>query len=268
MRSPELDVSPLLLGDAQQLFAMRTLPKAPNGRIGVVILNSGLLHNVGPFGLSVDMSIALADVGLSSLRIDQSGKGESPKRPGIAQRESILRDFDDSLKALSEIGVNSVVLVGLCSGADDAVHIASRRESVCGVVLLDGYAKRTLGYFFRRFAPKIFSLKSWIRQLRKVGQLNSSMDDNFRDWDTDAEMIGSFDGLLKRGTKILAVFTRGQQYYNYAGQLASNLPNITNLENLEEVYFHDSNHTFSAVIHREAVVDLVAQWAGRNFGNV
>ena len=47
----------------------------------VVLLNAGIVHRVGPNRMHVLLARALAAAGISSLRFDMSGIGDSPSRP-------------------------------------------------------------------------------------------------------------------------------------------------------------------------------------------
>ena len=57
------------------------IPSASGSPVGVVFLNSGLLHHVGPFRLYVDIARNLAELGLVSLRFDIGGLGDSSLPP-------------------------------------------------------------------------------------------------------------------------------------------------------------------------------------------
>ena len=52
-----------------------------------LILNAGIVHNIGPFRLHVDIARLLAAAGFSSFRIDLSGLGDSATRTGKFLRE-------------------------------------------------------------------------------------------------------------------------------------------------------------------------------------
>jgi pimeloyl-ACP methyl ester carboxylesterase len=84
----------------------------------------------------VRLARTLAGHGLASIRLDLSGVGDSPARPG-QERDVVyspvwLRDLDDVVEALAPA---PVVLVGLCSGAYSALECAlsSRVHGVCVV---------------------------------------------------------------------------------------------------------------------------------------
>ena len=133
------------------------------GRPAVILLNSGPLHRVGPFRLYVTVARRLAAAGLTVLRMDLSGKGDSePRRDKRSARERVEEDVRAGMKLLSETrDSDQFVLMGLCSGADDSIEVAAKEPSVVGAVLLDGYGYRTLGYYVRYYGPRMLRLSVW-----------------------------------------------------------------------------------------------------------
>jgi pimeloyl-ACP methyl ester carboxylesterase len=262
-----------MLGTDQELFGIRTLPEGPPSATGVVILNAGLLHHVGPFRLHVDLAEQLAQTGFAVTRLDQSGKGESPRRAGLGRSESMLVDYDDALADLRQHGVEQAVLVGLCSGADDASYISTQRDSVAGIVSLDGFAEKNLAFYRKKYAPKLLSPAAWLKFLLKKLGLRSGKNAkvdlldglDIRDWPEAAEILGRYVDFLGRGGKLLQIYTDGQNYYNHAGQFTENLPSDCELSNLHEVFFDDADHTYTLTAHRRRLVELISDWAGREF---
>jgi alpha-beta hydrolase superfamily lysophospholipase len=98
----------------------------------VLFLNSGRDPHSGPNRLWVDLARNWAGLGFRCIRFDLSGLGDSPVRPGQAMH--VVRPpeaFDDVADIVGEVvgedpgnGVASVVLVGLCAGAYQALESA------------------------------------------------------------------------------------------------------------------------------------------------
>ena len=128
-------------GNSRELIGIFTQPKesASKEQPIVVMLNAGLLHRVGPFRLHVSLCRKLADAGFSSLRVDLSGIGDSAvvreNLDELKRAEEDVRYFLDSLT--ERFGVTRFLLLGLCSGADNAHYISVRDKRVVGIVLLD-----------------------------------------------------------------------------------------------------------------------------------
>ena len=261
----------LLIGAHRALFGICTEADSTHG-VGAVILNAGLLHHVGPFRLHVELARRLAGDGIPAIRLDQSGKGESPARQGASFEESMLLDYDDVAAELGKRGVDKIYLVGLCSGADDAMYIAQHRPAVAGLVFMDGYAARTPKYAVKRYGPKALDAGAWARAAGRVTRrLASSPEDNgdgggggidIRNWSSKEEMLAAYLQILQNDTRILATFTEGAgDYYNYEGQLAELLgesPVVAS--HLREIYYPDSDHLFTIHAHRQRLVADIVDW--------
>jgi Serine aminopeptidase, S33 len=260
---------------AGPVFGITSEPGTIGSRVGMIFLNAGLVHRVGPFLLYVDLARALSSKGFIAFRIDQSGKGDTPRRVGLSTEQTLFADFDDSVRYLHQShGVERVVVLGLCSGADDAVRLAAARDQVAGIVLFDGWAKKNLHYYLYRYLPKLLNLRSWRNRFTnwRKSHLDSTGESqehvnvfDFRDWDEDDEMIAKMKKMLRQNIKILAIYTSDvDDYYAYQGQLADS---IGNHGGLTEQFYKDAKHVYPVAIHRERAIRLVLDWATQAFQN-
>ena len=117
---------PLQLGPAH-LFGMCSEPEGGvrAGTATAVLLNVGRMGHAGPARFWVELARSLAAAGVRCVRVDLSGLGESPTRPGRTElvefpADAVL-DLGDIRRALTSDG-SPLVLVGLCSGADHAIE--------------------------------------------------------------------------------------------------------------------------------------------------
>lgn len=126
---------PLRLGPVG-LFGIETAPvPSPVGTVAgsgagarrpvVVFLSSGADYHAGPSRLWVTLARQWAAQGFRCVRVDLSGLGDSPERPG--QARGVLRApeaFDDVADVVAALADDprQVVLVGLCSGAYQALE--------------------------------------------------------------------------------------------------------------------------------------------------
>ena len=118
MPGDELRVTPLDIGQDVGLFGVLTEPVSSARDTAFILLNAGLVHRVGPYRMHVEIARALATAGFPTLRIDQSGKGDSGKRIGTNGKESAIADVIDCVSALrNETDVHGVVIGGWCCGS-------------------------------------------------------------------------------------------------------------------------------------------------------
>jgi pimeloyl-ACP methyl ester carboxylesterase len=106
---------------------------------GVILLNPGLIHRVGPHRLYVKLARALAEQGHVVLRFDLSGVGESRPRAEIVSgaHGAVLDTFDAMAWLYWARGVKGFILMGHCSGGWHSLLTAHESPPVCGVVAMD-----------------------------------------------------------------------------------------------------------------------------------
>lgn len=243
-------------------------------RPGVILLNAGVLHRVGPHRLHVHLARRLAEAGFTALRVDLSGIGDSDGVPGdLTFRESAVADTRAAMDQLSDSGgPASFVLFGLCSGADNSLATAVADPRVAGVVLVDPPAYATVRSLLRRaFRPLptpggLLSLASGLRRLarQRLGNAPSGPEGG-RQLPPPAEFGALLGQLADRGVKILAVYSgiHGERY-NAPGQLLEAFPALRG--RLELVWLPQANHVFTLGAHQQELIALVTGWCGRRFG--
>ncbi len=150
---------PVDLGPAH-LFGMLSEPEdhvdpsAPT----VVFLNVGRIGHHGQGRLWVELARSWAASGLRCLRVDLSGIGDSPTRPGrtelVVFPDDALEDLSDIRRAATAEDGAKLVLVGLCSGAAHAIEsaLAEPVAAVCAVNPVLTYA-RWGEHSYRFFEP-------------------------------------------------------------------------------------------------------------------
>lgn len=135
---------PVFFGDEEELFGIFCAPVVADPlkeRAAVLILNSGATHHVGSGRSAVLQARRLAGLGHASLRIDLSGLGDSPARPGRADNmlygRDTLPDVHAAIDWLEEQGYGRTVLLGLCAGAAQALNAALADRRAAGAVLVN-----------------------------------------------------------------------------------------------------------------------------------
>lgn len=174
----------LRLGPGGRLVATLTGPPAAAAsteRPALLILNTGATHRVGPGRSAVELARALARDGISSLRLDLGGIGDSDlpegERSGEIYRRGALAEVGAAVDLLVARGARGVVALGVCSGAFMAFHAALDDPRIVGLVLVD-----LPRFAWRPFSPLVFvrtrelvgllgRTATWQRALRGEGDL-------------------------------------------------------------------------------------------------
>lgn len=277
----ELREQALSFGPEDALVGVWTEPRGAAsrdaGRPAVLMLNSGVVHHVGIWRLHVRLARALARRGFSSLRFDLSGIGDSNiAQPASNLSEMVARDVDAAIDHVREArGVPSVALLGLCSGAHDAIEAAVRRRDVTGVIAIDLIADlQNWQHRVAHVRKRVFNAESWRNALPLTGfgaaePLLETAEETeapgptlgVRDTVPRGELATSLERLLGRDVGLLFVFSAGlEENYNHAGQFAEVLPEVAAHPAATNHFFPDADHTFSDTAQQAALIRLIVDW--------
>jgi len=259
------------IGPSNSIFAIVTEPEVANEDApAIVLLNAGLMHRIGPFRINVRIARQVAQLGFTALRIDCSGKGDSPQRTDSeSSRVAVRKDLNVAFDYLQETsGCRRIIAIGLCSGADDAFDIAVNDERVCGVVLLDGYAYRTFKFYVLRYGPKLINPLAWIRLIgRSVKRLvrkdhADAMQDVFgMAFPSKADYERGLTKIVANGGSVLIVHSCGwSEYFNYPEQFDDAFPALSHNPAIAVHFNPRADHTYSLSSDRRQLIDLIVKW--------
>jgi pimeloyl-ACP methyl ester carboxylesterase len=268
--------------DDDAMVGIVSLPEGDDGspastRPFVVILNAGLVHRVGPFGMSVQIARLLAGKGFRVLRFDQSGLGDSPPRTAIRDAGSIEGRFiDDGRAALDFLGerygAKQFVVGGLCSGAMNAHRLCVADERVVGLYLLDGYAYATRTYYEERLVRRLRQPRTWLATAGRLAgraadrvrtHLHGERDASpakdgrdprvslfYQDWPPISDVRADLDRVLTRGVRMLFVYSGGWSNFTGVRQFDEMFPKLDGRKQVSVRYHEQADHTYMALEDR------------------
>ncbi len=261
-------------------FGMVSLPEDPSNAPVAVLLNAGLISREGPHRLNVLVCRSLAHLGYIAIRVDLSGKGDTPQREGMSNRESVALDWTHIKSAINDrFGKRNLLLVGLCSGADNAIKIAADEKDVRGLVIIDPVSPKDKDFQKREFLSKITNPHKWLNLpfsfLTRIRRATGIEEDThqemaaLRDEPTLEDLTNCINHIVSCQGKVLAVFTSQASYhYNEHGQFTRTL-NIPGFETCcTEIHWPLVDHIFIVQAHRERLVGEIAQWADKNLNQL
>jgi hypothetical protein len=266
---------PIVFGEYEHLVGVisESSTGEPPAPVGVIFLTSGMLHHVGPFRLYVLMANQLARSGIASLRFCLSGIGESL---GVGDSHSSLeRAVCETRQAMDVLqdrfGIHQFILFGLCSGADDGMHIATEDKRVIGVSLMDGCGYPTWGFYWRRYAvrmpmrmlnPRCWFL--WASRLRRRQMVQANTltgGDDIREFPPRRIAEQNLQALVNRGVEMQFIYTGGvPRYYNHASQFWGMFPNLRSLSRIQVVYFPQLDHVARLAEDRQQIIVESTRW--------
>jgi pimeloyl-ACP methyl ester carboxylesterase len=263
-------------GDEENLVAIVSEPSPRRQVPGVLILNAGVLHRVGPHRLHVHLARSLAAAGHRVARLDLSGIGDSRALPRrMTFRESSVADIRAALDSLETDGDPSgFLLFGICSGADNALAAAQVDQRVRGLVLVDPPVYATRQSRLRHARGRSGRARAWLRiplrgarsvfrRIAKVFNSSPAMagesHSGGRELPPMEEYRRQLNALVQRDIRILAIHSGvlGARY-NHKDQLFEAFPELKG--KVDCAYFPDSNHTFTELSAQAALQARVIDW--------
>jgi alpha-beta hydrolase superfamily lysophospholipase len=250
----------------------------------VMFLNAGVLHRVGPHRIHVSLARRLAQQGLTSLRLDLGGIGDSPATGHAGTfMESAVADIRGVMTELERShGARRFVLFGLCSGADNGLAAALQDERIVGLVLLDPHSYPTRRSQLRKISKRAIALGSaravatWgmalvarrvrarlaARAVRHRG--DAAETSGGREPPPQETMRANLHTLVDRGVKILAIYSGAYgDRYNHRDQVFELFPELRG--RIDHEYFPAANHMFTELTAQAALMSRVTTWVTRHF---
>lgn len=249
------------LGESGRLAAVLTRPSGPPAG-AVLLVTAGLTPKAGPFRLYAELARRLAGEGVLVLRLDLGGIGDSVELSGglpLSERTSReLRAATDLVRA--QVPEGPLVVGGLCSGADDALRHAVLDPRVTGVFMIDPFAFRTFGWFWRDGL-----IRAARRALALLGLLPTAAPNeagSLVDYAPMArpEACEALATLASRGAAMHFIYTGGaRETFNHKGQFRAMLRGL-NLRGLAALdYFPQLRHTQVLESDRRLIIDAVCR---------
>ncbi len=244
----------------------------------IVLLNSGLLHRVGPNRLYVEMARKFAAAGYFVFRFDFSGIGDSrPRRDGVAFDTSSLQETRLAMDLLEkDLGIGRFLLAGVCSGADVSFFTAREDSRVAAVAPVDLFTHFTRGYMLHSYRTRLLSARSWgnllrgksdiVQFLRKVSvdvaatTPDDSTEKTAPEYSPQTWLDG-FHTLLERKIPQLLIYSNGSPaYYNFNKYFRPVLRSHLQSGPVQVVHFSHSDHGFTLSHHRQELIDTLRRW--------
>ena len=274
----ELQESPELFGEGQRLMGVIT--PAVGGKqlpLACLLVNAGVIHRIGPHRINVKLARALAAVGVTSIRFDLSGLGDSRAATSAADfRGQAVSDMQAAMDHLERTrGIRRFMLVGICSGAVNGYWLALADPRVCGLFMFDGFAYRT----WKTSWVRLWSLLRVTprhqlpgKLASRLGRLVARLGPNAKATDVlpDAqsatpapeEFERAMNSLLARGTSIVAMFSGSAiDDYSYRSQMQEAFPGAAFLQMMRVELVQDIDHTITPLAAQKKMIADVCRWA-------
>lgn len=275
----------ILFGNQRSLVGVLTHPSdhtRSTPGVGVLLLNAGIVHRVGPGRIYVKIARELAARGFTVVRFDFSGIGDSKSRcDDLPFDKSAVEEVQSAMGLLqADYGIRRFVLLGGCSGARVSLDTASLDARVSGAILINfpspdeaeletDAVMRKNSHYVRNFA--IRSGQSWRRFF--TGQadykkLASTLLFEIRRRVTGEPMAlhqgasfrASVEPLLGRGMHPVFVCSEGDSRLEDLRRLGGTFfKRMCRERKIDLTVVPRSDHTFSSLVDHERLIDIINQ---------
>jgi dienelactone hydrolase len=267
------------------VFGVLHQPVAKPASLGVVFLNAGPQNRVGPHRIYLRAARRFADAGVTSLRVDLPGIGESQGSAFDGTPDSHdPADVRGAVDLLVSHGVGDIVLLGLCAGARAAVRAARLDRRVDAVVCwslpivsgaseFDGFSPAATRALLRHWARRALQPWRWMRHLGSLRRLT----------ETSAKLRAALspvrggearDGALAFVEEVHALvaerrallFAFGQRDIATVAEFEQHLVSLLDdaHPDCRVVLVPDGDHTFSSIVARDRVIEETIAWLVRH----
>ena len=202
----------------------------------------------------------------------------NPRDDGLSPEDACRADIKDALDWLErDLKASRMILVGLCSGADNAVLYGHTDPRILGLVLMDPSIPPTTRYYMDNIALRLARVQSWFNVLsgrsRTVRMfMRRALSTMQPDWKAGRYPLQDrisrrtierrYQSLVDDRVEILAIFTAETARQTYREQMIEALPNVSFGDRLKLEFFPACDHTFVLEADRSRLIQLILQWIG------
>jgi len=254
-------------------------------RPALLLINSGLLPNTGPFRLYVRLARQLSDLGFDSFRFDLSGIGDSQRSTdSMARDQQQIRDIKLAMDHVqANYGNDCFVAMGICTGADNAHRAMLADHRIIGAIGIDGYYYKTgryyANYLIKQLIPRLLKRSNWEQ---KFNTISSALYKNISNQSDESESPASiqyrwkvpsrettasdYRTFIERDVSKLCIFTASWPY-NYLNQHADSFPSIKFGDNVQVRYLENTEHLFPLEDERQQLTQTISEWLLERFNS-
>jgi pimeloyl-ACP methyl ester carboxylesterase len=277
----------VLFGASKSLVGVITDPaEQGSARPAVILLNSGIIHRVGPNRLYVSLARRLARSGIVVLRFDLSGIGDSvTRRDNVPFERSSVHETQEAMEYMAATrGLGRFLLVGICTGAVVAYHTARVDQRVAGAVLINGQGyipeseeeihAHLVNHQRRRYYldRALYNVDSWRKLvtgrvrcgeiLRALGLRRDALRRPKQLRSPKAkEIAAGFRALADRRTELLFLYSEGDLgIEELEVALEGNVAELIARETVQYSIVEQADHMFTALTSQEEFLRQTGDW--------
>lgn len=253
------------IGLQRDMVGLLTLPIERTSLSPVIIPNAGIVHRVGPHRLHVKLARHLAKQGYPVLRFDLHGLGDSaPAETGKSLEAQAVQDIRAAIDAVK---ASEVILIGLCSGADNSMRAVPSDDRIRKLVLLDPHVYETALAKTEITARKLMSPGKLIGKIRKL--FSQHLPDKSYEVTAVAQrhpitkemFLEQLSTILDRGGDVLIRYTDFvKDTVSRSEHFFAAFPELRNSEKLQVDVDPRADHTYTTLFSQMRLLSRISEW--------
>lgn len=268
----------VLFGPDESLVGVYT-PAEGGGDLCCLLSNAGLMPRMGPNRLNVKIARELARQGVSTLRFDLAGLGDSKANTSaVSWRDQAVQDIRSAMDfATQRFGQRRFVIFGICSGAENALNASLADERVIASFMVDGFWYRSIWtrpvQWFNRIRKLTPSrvMRGIRRRVRSRGS-PSTEEQNLEFFPGEESAnpprevyAKTMNALAARGTRIFVLYTNAAaDYVSYSNQLRDAFRGEPFARHIGSELIMDIDHTAVPIAAQRRMIFMFTDWVRGN----
>jgi len=270
--------TPVQFGPDGSLVGIVTTPNDGSMEpVACLLLNMGATHRIGPRRINVKLARRLASHGISTIRIDLAGLGDSRAAAGAEHyRAQAVQDMQAAMNLMGTmLGVRRFVVVGLCSGSANGLSLAVADSRVVGVMMFDGYSfpgrRSLMERDFRRAvaamsnAAMIGKTARWLHRLLSSEAAARAAPDMFESdpEDSAANFRRSMAQVVERNVAMLLLYSGTMHVVDRNRDQLGPFANEPFVKQIEYMFDRTLDHNLTSLASQETFMAIASDWALR-----
>jgi hypothetical protein len=273
--------TPVTFGADDSLVGVVCTPgtEARMAPVACLMLNMGANYRIGPRRINVKAARRLADLGVSSIRFDLAGLGDSGASGGGAHfMAQVVLNIQQAMSLVEAMtGIRRFIVLGLCSGASNGMAAAMADPRIVGLTMFDGYAfpgrRARLELDLRRALAALGNPamlgKTWRWLQRKVSPraAAAAAPANLFAVGPHEDHAAVFDramtALTARGVAMLLVYSGTMHVRDRGRDQLGPFAAAPYAEKLEYRFIGEIDHNLTSLASQRLFIDVFAEWAVR-----
>ena len=271
---------PVAFGPRQSLVGMVATPASSDSiPVACLMFNMDANHRVGPRRVNVKLARQLAERGISSIRFDLSGLGDSEQATASEHfHTQAVVDLQAAMDQIeSMLGIHRFVVIGLGSGASNGLALAVVDARVIGLLMFDGYAFPSGRSRWERRLRRVLSvlndpgtIGNWVRSLRrkstKAGPAATEAFSAYRREPPElaaAVFRRSMSQVAVRGVSILMLYSASLHAVDRGRDQLGRFADAPFMRDVEYDFLAGIDHQLTSLASQQCFMSLVSDWVIR-----